>query len=75
MCMGGRPSMRRIIGHMSRVMIFVFVFVLFCGGGLTDYVPLFRDLFVVIEEFKEVDDGVLVSWMEGVNGFVGLCLG
>jgi hypothetical protein len=29
---------------------------------------------VVIEEFKEVDDGVLVSWMEGVNGFVGLCL-
>ena len=36
---------------------------------------MFRDLLVVIEEFKEVDDGVLMLWMEGVNDFVGLCLG
>lgn len=72
--------MRRIIGHMSRVMIFFrlclcFCFVLFCGRKLTDHVPVFRDLLVVIEEFKEVDDGVLMLWMEGVNDFVGLCLG
>lgn len=36
---------------------------------------LFGDLLVVIEEFKEVDDRVLMLWMEGVDNFVGHRLG
>lgn len=37
--------------------------------------PMFGDLLVVIEEFKEVDDGVLMFRMEGVGGFGGGRLG